>query len=551
MDQDSSHMVAASKVPMLKPVMPITTAEEKAQRRLENAKKLLEVVEKRFGGNAATRKTQRNLLKEHQYENITDPSSRFADKTFDSIKSLLSIGCDPSTTTSRCMNHEPEVKGCLAQVQATQHGFVSLNNKLSALMNPKLSATTAIRGDILLGSAKLHEIKTTRTRKAQEGVCLWKHQLLQLWCHVMVLVDMTRVIRQMKGLIMHSWLSHLQILTQSINKLIEFRWFDNYKKGLGYENYNTVPPPYTGNFIPPTPDLSFTGLDEFVNKPVVENCKAMSSEEEHKVVKKNDDDLCIEEWVSDDEDEDVSQPKIEKKIVRPSIVKKEFVKSKQQEKLLGKTDKQAEQHKAKQLTSQENDTVIKKLKERTKSLSENMNDDKVKKDLEEIETINIELDHREQGLIVTTLKDELRKLKGKDLADNVVCNTLRSEMLKIDVESLNPRMLNNRSAHSDYLKHTQAEAAILKKKYVNLEGGLDAAQRGEAGVRWKRGCDAWMEGVRWEWRSAVDQSDGVRERRGVLKFFLIFDYRLSVMIGCVVGIWREKRVVERAESGSM
>ncbi|GJY19748.1 hypothetical protein Tco_0391239 [Tanacetum coccineum] len=39
--------------------MPITAAEEKAQRRLE-----------RFGGNAATRKTQRNLLKQ-QYENFT------------------------------------------------------------------------------------------------------------------------------------------------------------------------------------------------------------------------------------------------------------------------------------------------------------------------------------------------------------------------------------------------------------------------------------------------------------------------------------------------
>ncbi|GJS80616.1 putative ribonuclease H-like domain-containing protein [Tanacetum coccineum] len=36
--------------------------------------------------------------------------------------------------------------------------------------SPKWSATTAIRGDILLGSTELQEIKTTRTRKAQEGV---------------------------------------------------------------------------------------------------------------------------------------------------------------------------------------------------------------------------------------------------------------------------------------------------------------------------------------------------------------------------------------------
>ncbi|GJU42744.1 ribonuclease H-like domain-containing protein [Tanacetum coccineum] len=85
-------------------------------------------------------------------------------------------------------------------------------------------------------------------------------------------------------------------------------------------------------------------LDEFVNEPVVENCKAMSSEEEPKVVRKNDDALIIEEWVSDDEEEDVSQHKTEKKIVRPSIVKKEFVKSKQQEKTARKTVKQVEQH---------------------------------------------------------------------------------------------------------------------------------------------------------------------------------------------------------------
>ncbi|GJR25185.1 hypothetical protein Tco_0973712 [Tanacetum coccineum] len=41
---------------------------------IKDAKKLLEAVEKRFGGNAATRKTQRNLLKQ-QYENFTAPSS--------------------------------------------------------------------------------------------------------------------------------------------------------------------------------------------------------------------------------------------------------------------------------------------------------------------------------------------------------------------------------------------------------------------------------------------------------------------------------------------
>nr|GEV09097.1 hypothetical protein [Tanacetum cinerariifolium] len=74
--------------------------------------------------------------------------------------------------------------------------------------------------------------------------------------------------------------------------------------------------------------------------PVVENCKANSSEEEPKVVRKNDDAPIIEEWVSDNKEEDVSQPKIEKKTVRPSIAKIEFVKSKQQEKTSRKAVKQ-------------------------------------------------------------------------------------------------------------------------------------------------------------------------------------------------------------------
>ncbi|GKA17986.1 ribonuclease H-like domain-containing protein [Tanacetum coccineum] len=77
--------------------------------------------------------------------------------------------------------------------------------------------------------------------------------------------------------------------SKSLNKLIECQLVDNCKKDLGYKNYNAVSPPYIGKFMPPTPDLSFTGLDEFVNKPVVENCKAMSSDKEPKVVRKYDD----------------------------------------------------------------------------------------------------------------------------------------------------------------------------------------------------------------------------------------------------------------------
>ncbi|GJR70356.1 hypothetical protein Tco_0016421 [Tanacetum coccineum] len=133
--------------------------------------------------------------------------------------------------------------------------------------------------------------------------------------------------------------------------------------------------------------------------------------------------------------------------------KKDFIKKETYEKLF-RSYTTLEKH-CISLESQEKDMVIKKLKKRIKSLSGNMNEDKLKKDIEEIETINIEMDHREKNLVITALKDELRKLKGKDLADNVVTkHIVAPEMLKIDVEPIAPKLLNNKTAHSDYLRHT-------------------------------------------------------------------------------------------------
>nr|GEV53290.1 hypothetical protein [Tanacetum cinerariifolium] len=103
--------------------------------------------------------------------------------------------------------------------------------------------------------------------------------------------------------------------TSSDSKIV-----DNCKKGLGYENYNRVPPPYTENFMPPKPDLSFIGLDEFVNKPkVVKNCEAKLSEETPEEVRKNDDALIIEEYVSDDEEEN-TQPYAKKNMIPRAVL---------------------------------------------------------------------------------------------------------------------------------------------------------------------------------------------------------------------------------------
>nr|GEX94346.1 hypothetical protein [Tanacetum cinerariifolium] len=95
---------------------------------------------------------------------------------------------------------------------------------------------------------------------------------------------------------------------------------------------------------------------------------------------------------------------------------------------------------------QEKDMVIKKLKERIKSISGNMKEDKIKKELKEIETINIE------------------KLKEKAIVDDdVTSHTIDPEILKVDAAPLAPKLRNNRTAHSDYLRHTQEETATLRE----------------------------------------------------------------------------------------
>ncbi|GKA17833.1 hypothetical protein Tco_0697670, partial [Tanacetum coccineum] len=120
------------------------------------------------------------------------------------------------------------------------------------------------------------------------------------------------------------------VYEEDIKVLKHCQIVDKCKTGLGY---NVVPPPYIGNFMPPKLDLSFSGLEEFTSepiviKPIVENNEAKASEAKPKAVRKNNDAPIIEDWVSDSEEEDVPQAKIEMKTVKPSFAKIEFVKPK-------------------------------------------------------------------------------------------------------------------------------------------------------------------------------------------------------------------------------
>ncbi|GKF56276.1 hypothetical protein Tco_0166616 [Tanacetum coccineum] len=101
-------------------------------------------------------------------------------------------------------------------------------------------------------------------------------------------------------------ISKFEKSAKDLDQLLASQITDKSKKGFGY---NAVPSPHPLILNRPTPlDLSYSGKKNLRN------------------ARENNDALIIEDWVSDDEDDVESIPKVEKKTVIPTATKKEFVK---------------------------------------------------------------------------------------------------------------------------------------------------------------------------------------------------------------------------------
>ncbi|GKE89855.1 putative ribonuclease H-like domain-containing protein, partial [Tanacetum coccineum] len=130
---------------------------------IKDAKLLMKAVEKRFSGIAATKKTQRNLLKQ-QYENFTAPSSEMLDQTLDRLQKLLLRSLSPEWNThvvvwrnktdldtmsmddlyKNLKVYEPEVKVMSSSSSSTQNmAFMSSSNNKSST-NEAVSTAQAV-----------------------------------------------------------------------------------------------------------------------------------------------------------------------------------------------------------------------------------------------------------------------------------------------------------------------------------------------------------------------------------------------------------------------
>nr|GFA47440.1 hypothetical protein [Tanacetum cinerariifolium] len=98
-------------------------------------------------------------------------------------------------------------------------------------------------------------------------------------------------------------------------------------------------------------------------------------------------------------------------------------------------------------------------------LSKEQCDDLINKvNLKSAEVSDLNASIQEKVLVITALKEQLHKLKGKAvLTEAVSLNPIDPELLKVDVAPLVPKLRKNRTAHTDYIRHTLDEAATLRE----------------------------------------------------------------------------------------
>ncbi|GJX75867.1 retrovirus-related pol polyprotein from transposon TNT 1-94 [Tanacetum coccineum] len=117
---------------------------------------------------------------------------------------------------------------------------------------------------------------------------------------------------------------------------------------------------------------------------------------------------------------------------------------------------------------QAKDIIIEKLKANIKRLNKTSTTNSVKKDIDEIETINIELEHRAKEHVESLVTQlDQKKFKVKDIVDNTaqVSNdtTIAPGLYKLDPITLAHKDKYNRETHIYYIKHTMEQAAILRE----------------------------------------------------------------------------------------
>nr|GEU86039.1 putative reverse transcriptase domain-containing protein [Tanacetum cinerariifolium] len=379
----------------VKTIIASSTVEENAQRRLElkarstilmgipnehklkfnsikHAKSLLQAIEKRFGGNAATKKTHRNLLKQ-QYENFNASSSEKFLRSLSpewNIHTIVRRNKPKIDTLSlddlynNLKVYEPEVKG-VSSLRTNTQNMAFMSSSSNNNTNSSNEAVNTAFGVTTIGTQDLEQIHpedlkdmdlkwqmTMLTMRAKrylkntgrklnlngnETIAFDKTKVECYNCHKRShFAKECREPRAQDDKNMDSTKRNVLVETSNSSALVScdglggYDWNHQAEEGPNYAlmAYSTSS---TDSELVNKSIVS----EPTVKKPVVETSKVKASEDKPQVVRNNP--PLIEEWISDSKDEAESRPKIKKKTVKPSFAKIKFIKSTEQVKTHRKT----------------------------------------------------------------------------------------------------------------------------------------------------------------------------------------------------------------------
>ncbi|GJR28792.1 putative ribonuclease H-like domain-containing protein [Tanacetum coccineum] len=256
------------------------------------AKTLMEAIKKRFGGNKESKKTQKTLLKQHPQLNDED---------------LQQIDADDL--------EEIDLKWQMAMLTMRARRFLNKTGRKISANGSETIGFNKSKVECYNCHKKGHfarECRALRENRNREPV------------RRNVTVETTKT----KALVLQ--VLQAQILSDKFktgvgydSQVVDSQVFDsqvNDKHKIG-EGYHAVPPPYTGNFMPPKPNLVLADEEEYVFSESITSVPA----------------------ISDSEDENETEFKSKQR--KPSFAKVEFVKSNEHVKTPRESVKKVENNK--------------------------------------------------------------------------------------------------------------------------------------------------------------------------------------------------------------
>nr|GEU93630.1 ribonuclease H-like domain-containing protein [Tanacetum cinerariifolium] len=252
----------------------------------QDAKLLMETIEKRYGENKEYKKVQRTLLKK-QYENFAASRLETLDQTFDRLQKLIS---------------QLKIQGEVIEQE-------DINLKMLRSLPSEWKTHALIwRNKAEIETISLQSVKERLVHYKKNKVLFdEKINILNLEVRLRdnALVEYTKKLEKLEKERdeLKLTLEKYQNSSKSLNTLLESQVSDKVQTGLGYKaasptvenfvnsskmiknqenvksrsdkGYHAVPPPYTVNYIPPKPDLMF--IDEQVESKFVDVVSNVSS----------------------------------------------------------------------------------------------------------------------------------------------------------------------------------------------------------------------------------------------------------------------------------